>query len=109
MRWRRVCAKKQFGDQAEDANTSREVSAAKIASSPGDLKCVTGQVPIGAEETTGPLPEIGNDHDVSLIISRAGFNPCLPLAHVVGRSQICVPIAASDFQPTEFVDQKEID
>src|SRR5439155_3700814 len=33
----------------------------------------------------------------------------LPLAHVIGCSQVCVPVTAPDLQTTEFVDQKEVD
>src|SRR5262249_36813574 len=66
-------------------------------------------VPVTAEETAGALPEIGDDNDIGLVISRPGFQPCLPFAHVVGGSQVCVPITASDLQPTELVYQKEVD
>src|SRR6266550_1125293 len=105
-------AEKQFRDQAETYKTSnmaREGPAAKIVSPPRYLKGVTGEIPIGAEKPAGTLPEIGNDHNVGLVISGAGFDPCLPLAHVVGCSHVCVSVTASDLHPTEFVDQKEID
>src|SRR5262249_50406970 len=80
-----------------------------IESAPGDLEGVTGNVPVGAENTTGALPEIGNDHDIRVVISSAGFEPCLPLAHVVRRSQVCVTVTAPDLQATKLVDQKEVD
>src|SRR5882724_3280660 len=95
--------------QAAELNAAREIEAASIKSAPGNLKGVTGQVPIGAKDATGSLPKIGNDHNLGFIISSAGFDPCLPLTHVVGRSQVCVPITAPDFQSTELVDQKEVD
>src|SRR5207247_6175481 len=78
-------------------------------SSPGYLKGVTGNVPVGTEKPAGTLPEIGNDHNLCLIVSGTGFKPGLPLAHVVRRSQVGVSIAASDLQSAELVDQKEID
>src|SRR4029453_60306 len=106
VRGRRVGAEKQFRDQAETewGNCAREVAAADIEATPGNLKRVTGDVPVAAEKATGTLPEIGNDHNVRLIIARARFNPCLPLAHLIGGSQVCIPVTASDLQPTEFVD-----
>src|SRR4029077_7987161 len=52
--------------------------------------------------------EIGNHHNFCLIISSAGFDPSLPLAHVVRRTQIRVAVTAPDLQPTELVDQKEV-
>src|SRR5438046_2173824 len=59
--------------------------------------------------TTGKLPEIGDDNDIGLVISRPGFDPCLPLTHIVGGSQVCIPVTPPDLQTTEFVDQKEVD
>ena len=83
--------------------------AAIIASSPGYLKRVAGNVPVTAEEAAGTLPEIGDDNDIGLVISGPGFQPCLPFAHVVGCSEVCVPVTPPDLQPTELVDQKEVD
>src|SRR5207302_400447 len=60
------------------------------------------------EEPTGAFPEIGDDHDISLVISGARFQPGLPLTHFIGRSQIRVPVTAPDLQATEFVHQKEV-
>src|SRR6476469_3587687 len=94
--------------QAAELNAAREIDAASIKSAPGNLKGVTGQVPIGAEDATGSLPKIGNDHNLGFIISSAGFDPCLPLTHVIRGSQVRVSVAPTDLQPTEFVDQKEI-
>src|SRR5439155_11118519 len=102
-------AEKHFREQAEHSNAARFSRDASIDATPGCLKGVTGNVPVTAEEAAGTLPEIGNGHNVRLVISRAGFNPCLPLAHVVGGSQVCVPVTAPDLQTTEFVDQKEVD
>src|SRR5256886_10243620 len=103
---------KHFREQAEPwepSNAAREISTAFIEPSKRYLKGVAGEIPVGAEKPAGTLPEIGNDHNVGLVISRAGFDPCLPLAHVVGCSHVCVSVTASDLQTTEFVDQKEID
>src|SRR6478672_8494364 len=104
-------AEEQFRDQAEvkGANYAGEIPAADIEATPGDLKPIAGNVPVGTEQAAGALPEIGNYHNVGLVISCAGFNPCLPLAHVVGCSEVCVPVTAPDFQATELVDQKEVD
>src|SRR5439155_7380432 len=57
----------------------------------------------------GAFPEIGNDNDIRLVVSGAGFQPCLPLTHIVGRSQIRVPVLSANLQSPEFVDQEEID
>src|SRR4029077_8695286 len=67
------------------------------------------KVAVAAKDTTSAFPEIGNHYEVSLVISSTGFQPCFPLAHVVGRSQVCVPVRPSNFQATELVDQKEVD
>src|SRR6516162_1170500 len=94
--------------QAAELNAAREIDAASINSAPGNLKGVTGQVPIGAEHATSSLPEIGNDHNLGLVIARAGFDPCFPLAHVIRRTEVGVSVTAPDLQATEFVDQKEV-
>src|SRR5439155_7895454 len=104
-------AEKQFRDQAETyitSNMAREGPVAKIVSSPRYLKGVTGEIPIGAEKPAGTLPEIGNDHNVGLVISRTCFDPCLPFTHVVGCSQVRVPVTAPDLQPTELVYQEKV-
>src|SRR5881398_415790 len=64
---------------------------------------------VAAKEATSALPEIRNHYEVSLVIPSTGFQPCFPLAHVVGCSQVCVPVRPSNFQATELVDQKEVD
>src|SRR4029453_4706709 len=86
MRRRRGGTEKQFRDQAEPewGNCAREVAAAGIEAPPGNLKRVTGDVPVAAEKATGTLPEIGNDHNVRLIIARARFNRSLHPAHLLG-------------------------
>src|SRR5262249_10194204 len=63
---------------------------------------------VATENATGALPEIGNDHDIGFVISGTGFDPSLPFTHIIGRSQVCVPVGTSDFQATEFVDQEEV-
>src|SRR6266481_4114931 len=102
-------AKKHFREQAERSNAARFTQAAVVESPKTCLKGVTGDIPVTAKGAAGTLPEIGDDHNVGLVITGAGFEPCFPLAHVVGRSQICVPVTAPDLQTTEFVDQKEVD
>src|SRR5215472_9930684 len=107
MRRRRVCAEEQTGDQTgpgRTCNVTREVPAASIGSSKPIEISVARNIAVGAEKTACALPKIGNDHDIGLVISRASFNPCLPLTHVIGRSEICVPVGATDFQAAEFVD-----
>src|SRR6266487_3496136 len=102
-------AEKHFREQAEHSNAARFTHDATIESPPRCLKGVTGNVPVAAEKAAGTLPEIGNDHNVGLVITRAGFQPRLPLAHIIRRSQVCVPVTAPDLQPTELVYQKEVD
>src|SRR6266480_146289 len=104
-------AEKHFREQAETYKTSnmaREGPAAKIVSPQRYLKGVAGEIPVGAEKPASTLPEIGNDHNVGLVISRACFQPCLPLAHFIGGSQVGVSISAPDLQPTKLVDQEEV-
>src|SRR6266566_1972609 len=102
-------AEKHFREQAEHSNAARFSRDASIDPTPGYLKGITGEIPVTAEDAAGTLPEIGNDHNVGLIISRAGFQPRLPLAHIVGRSQIRVPVTPPDLQAAKLVDQKEVD
>ena len=56
-----------------------------------------------------PIVEIGNDHDIGLVISRAGFHPRLQLARVVGGAQVRVANTASNLKTTELVYQKDVD
>src|SRR5215471_14359369 len=101
-------SEKHARQQAPAYNVTRFSSTANVASSKRYIKRVSGQVPVAAEDTTSALPEVGYDHNVSLVVSRAGFQPCFPLPHVVRRSQVCVSVTASDLQTTELVDQKEV-
>src|SRR4029077_15549903 len=66
------------------------------------------QVPVATEDPASAFPEIRNDHNFSLVISCAGFDPCLPFTHVVRRAQVGVSVIARDLQPTKLVDQKEV-
>ena len=82
---------------------ARLVSAAIIESAPLSEIPVGRNITVTAEKTPGALPEIGNDHDIGFIISGARFDPCLPLAHVIGRAQVCVPVSPPNLQTAEFV------
>src|SRR5882724_6616437 len=102
--------KKYFREeQAERWNATRFIKAATIGPAKRYVERVGRQVAVTAEKTPGSFPEIGNDHNVSLVISGAGFQPCFPFAHVVGGAQVCVPVTAPYLHPTEFVDQEEVD
>src|SRR6266550_6321496 len=110
--WRRgVCAEEQTGDltdTSEPSNVAREISAAVIESAPFSEIPVGRNVTVAAEKATGKLPEIGNDHNIGLVVSGARLDPCLPLAHIIGCSHVCVPVSTPDLQPTEFVEQEEV-
>ena len=80
--WRFV-AKEQFRDQTGALYSARFISAASVATAPVEEIRVGRNVAITAEDAAGTLPEISNDHDVGLVITHAGFDPCLPLAHIV--------------------------
>src|SRR5215470_10054481 len=112
MRRRRLVAEEQGGDQTATATASpvtREVSAACIKSAKPPEISVARNVAVTTKKATGALPEIGNDHNISFVIARASFEPGFPLTHIIGCSQISVPVGASDFQAAEFVDQEEVD
>src|SRR5204862_2861136 len=81
---------------------------ASIKSTP--IKClrVTGDFAVATEDSS-PIVGIGNDHDIGLVISRAGNHPRLHLARVVGRAQIRVADTAADLETAEFVSQKDVD
>src|SRR6266536_3693289 len=102
-------AEKHFREQAEHSNAARFTHAAVVESPKAGEIRVGRNVPVATEKASSTLPEIGNDHNVGLVITGAGFEPCFPLAHVVGRSQICVPVTTPDLQAAKFVDQKEVD
>src|SRR5947208_7235780 len=112
MRRRGVCTEKQTGDQTRSpatSNVAREVSAPSIKSSKGVEIPVARNVAIPTENTAGTLPEIGNDNDIGLVVTGAGFDPGFPFTHLIGGAEICVAVSASNFQATEFVDQEEVD
>src|SRR5215470_14232642 len=103
MRRRRVRTEKQLWGQAEEwKNGAGKKRIAKIMRSPGNRERVTLNVAV-ATVYSSAIVKVGNDQDISPVISRAGFEPTLPFAHVVRGSQICVPIAATDLQATELV------
>src|SRR5216684_3979258 len=111
MRRRRAFTEKQTGNQAATATTAivtREVSAACVKTAKGVEIAVGRNVTVATENTTGPLPEIGNDNDIGFIVSCASLDPGFPLTHVIGSAEICVPVGTSDFQAAEFVDQEEV-
>src|SRR5919108_3702220 len=83
---------------AAGTDTARFFAAANIAPSKRYVKRVRREIPVAAEETASAFPEIGNDDNVRLVISGAGFQPCFPFAHIIGCSEICVPVAAPDLQ-----------
>src|SRR6266481_6295426 len=112
MRRRCVCAEKQAGDQTATATTAivtREVSAASIKSAKPPEISVTRNIAVTAENAAGALPEIGNDYDIGLVIAGGGFDPCLPLTHLVGGAQVCVSVGGSNLQAAVFVNQEEVD
>src|SRR5438105_13630327 len=107
--WRRiVCTEKQSGNQTPAMNATREVAAARIKAAKGNEEPIGRNIALTTKKTAGTLEEIGNDNDIGLVISGAGFDPCLPLAHIVGCPEICVPVSPTDLQTAEFVEQKEV-
>ena len=111
MRRRRVRAEEQARDQAQaetTADVARLSRAARIESTPGNRPRVTANVTVTAVNGS-PIVKIGNHEDISLVISRAGFDPTLQLTCIIGRTQVRVAIAASDFETTELVYQKDVD
>src|SRR5438477_9042452 len=101
-------AEKYLWQQAAEFNAARLRPTATFEPSKRYLKGVTGEIPVTTKETAGALPEIGNDHNIGFVISGAGFQPRLPLAHIVGCSQVCVSVISPNLQTTELVDQKEV-
>src|SRR5438552_8980239 len=106
-RWR-VRTEKQSRDQAQISDAAGKIPTASIKSTP--IKClrVTGDFAVATEDSS-PIVGIGNDHDIGLVISRAGNHPRLHLARVVGRAQVCVADTAADLETAEFVSQKDVD
>src|SRR5437773_4593203 len=101
-------AEKEARQEAAICNAAREVAAAIIEPTKRYLKPIAGNIPIPAEETTGAFPEIGNHNDVGLVIAGTSFYPGFPLTHLVGCSQICVPVSTSDLKTAELVDQEKV-
>src|SRR6266705_5252033 len=109
MRCRRTGAEEQFRDQAAAVHATRFVAAALVESAKWDEIPIGRNVAVTAEDTVETLPEIGNDYDIGLVISGAGFDVCLPVTHLIGRAQVCVSVSAPNLEPTEFVDQEVVD
>ena len=78
------------------------IRTAVIKSAPGNGVRVTANVAVAAEDF-GTVVEIGNDHDVGLVIAHARFEPSLPLARIIGRTQVRVPVTAPNLNATELV------
>src|SRR5438046_7273005 len=57
----------------------------------------------------GTIVGIVNDHNIFLVISRAGNHPRLELACVIGGAQVRVANTASNLQTAEFVFQKDVE
>src|SRR5262249_14731200 len=91
-------AEKHVRGQSAISNATRLIATATIKSPKWDAKRVSRQAPVAAETPAGALPEIGDDHNIGLVIASAGFQPCFPFTHVVGRTQVCITVTASDLQ-----------
>src|SRR5262249_43530935 len=97
------------GKQPTALHTPREVAAARLKASEWNKESVRRDVAVAAEYATKALPEVGDHNDVRLIIARASFDPCLPLAHFIGGAHVRVAISTANFQTAELVDQEEVD
>src|SRR4051812_14458725 len=102
---RSVRTEKQTGNQTSALHSARFVPAANVESSKWNKIAVAGNVFVTAEQATGTLIEIGDHHDVRLVIAGTGFQPRFPFTHIVGTAEVCVAVGATNLQPTEFVDQ----
>src|SRR3982751_976217 len=109
MRRRSVCAEEQTRKQTAPLNTTREIAAARIESAKWNKEPVRRNIAVTTENTAHALIEIGDHHDVCLVIPGSSFQPRFPFTHLIGRSQVCVPVRATNLQTAEFVDQEEID
>src|ERR1043165_6983884 len=109
MRRRRVSAEKQTGNQTATLHSAREIAAARIKSAKWNKIPVGRNITVTTENTAGALIEIGDHHDVGLVIASARFQPRFPFTHIVGCSHVCVPVRATYLQTAEFVDQEEVD
>ena len=97
------------GKQPTALHTATLVAATPVQASEGNKESVRRKVTVTTEHASQALPEIGDHNDVGLVIARAGFDPCLPLAHLIGSAHVCVPVSRADFQTAELVDQEEVD
>src|SRR5437667_6198958 len=102
-------AEKQTRKETTALHAARKVAAAIIEPTKRYLKPIAGNIPVPAEDTTEPLPEISDHNDVSLVVTGASLEPSVPFAHLIGRSQIGVAVLGSDFQTTVLVNQEEVD
>src|SRR5207249_7167020 len=102
-------AEKEARQQTATLNAAREIPTARIESTKRTKEPVGRNIAVTTEKAIEAFPEIGDDHDIGLVVSGAGFQPCLPLTHLIGCSQVCVPVRAPDLQTTELVDQEEVD
>src|SRR5262249_28149107 len=55
------------------------------------------------------LPEIGDHHNIGVVVASAGFQPRFPFTHIVRRTQVRVTVTTADLQAAEFVDQEKVD
>src|SRR6266853_1271651 len=100
-------AEKKAREQAPALHAAREIAATCFNPTKRNEEPVGGNVPVAAEDTVEALPDIGNHDDVGLVITGAGFQPCLPFTHLIGISQVAVPVCASNLQTAELVEQEE--
>src|SRR5438128_822219 len=96
--------KERAGHQAKASHAARESAAADVVTSEGNEEGIRRNVAVPAKNPVETLVEVGDDYDIGFIVASACFDPCLPLAHLVRGPQIGIPIAAANFQTTEFVD-----
>src|SRR5262249_20004617 len=107
--WKTARAEKQARHQATRCHAARKITTARIKSAKPVEIPIGRNIPVATENSAGALPEIGNNHDIGLVVSGTGLDPPLPLTHFIRGSQITVPVSPSDFQTAEFVDQEEVD
>src|SRR4029078_12599079 len=109
MRRRSVRAEKQTGDQTFSLHSALKIPTANVESSKWKKVPVAGNVAVTAEQATGALIEIGDHHDIGLVIAGAGFQPRFPFTHIIGPSHFCISVGATDLQATDLVNQEEVD
>src|SRR5438105_5681247 len=113
---RRVSTKKQRRDQSKAvwslvvkrADDAGKIPTAIIESAPRKLVTVNGHAAVTTVDG-GQIVGISNDHDIGLVISRAGNHPRLELASVIGGAEICIAKTASNLHTTEFVFQEDVE